>query len=89
MRKIKEAILTFRIEKKLSKRRILEIYLNIAVWGEGIFGIEAASRYYYNKAANEIAPIEATRLAAVLPNPLRTPQENLNMWRIALKLYMG
>ncbi len=69
IRKIKEAILTWRIENNLSKKRILEIYLNIAEWGEGIFGIEAASRHYYNKPALEISAEEAARLASVLPNP--------------------
>lgn len=71
VRKIKEAIITFRIERTLSKKRILEIYLNIAEWGEGIFGIEAASRYYYNKPASDLTPEEAARLASVLPNPRR------------------
>ncbi|MEW6117773.1 MAG: monofunctional biosynthetic peptidoglycan transglycosylase [Nitrospirota bacterium] len=71
IRKIKEAILTWRIEKKLSKRRILEIYLNVAEWGEGIFGIEAAARHYYGKPASALGPEEAARLASVLPNPRR------------------
>ncbi len=69
IRKIKEAILTWRIERTLSKKRILEIYLNAAEWGEGIFGIEAASRHYYGKPASALAPEEAARLASVLPNP--------------------
>jgi monofunctional biosynthetic peptidoglycan transglycosylase len=69
MRKIKEAILTWRIEKNISKRRILELYLNVAEWGEGIFGIEAASRRYYGKSAAELSADEAAHLAAVLPNP--------------------
>jgi monofunctional biosynthetic peptidoglycan transglycosylase len=55
----------------LSKRRILTIYLNIAEWGEGIFGIEAAARHYYGKSASELDPEESARLAAVLPNPRR------------------
>jgi monofunctional biosynthetic peptidoglycan transglycosylase len=69
LRKIKEAILTWRLEKNLSKRRILELYLNVAEWGEGIFGIEAASRHYYGKPATDLSADEAARLAAVLPNP--------------------
>ncbi|HCZ11513.1 MAG TPA: monofunctional biosynthetic peptidoglycan transglycosylase [Nitrospiraceae bacterium] len=69
VRKIKEAVLTWRIESTLSKRRILELYLNVAEWGEGIFGIEAASRHYYGKPASALAPEEAARLASVLPNP--------------------
>ena len=71
LRKVKEAILTWRIENNLSKRRILEIYLNVAEWGDGIFGIEAASRHYFGKSAAELAPMEAARLAVVLPNPLK------------------
>ena len=69
VRKIKEAVLTWRIESTLSKRRILELYLNVAEWGEGIFGIEAAARHYYGKSASALAPEEAARLASVLPNP--------------------
>lgn len=71
VRKIKEAIITWRIEKTLSKRRILEIYLNVAEWGDGIFGIEAAARHYYHKSAKNLTALEASRLAAVLPNPIR------------------
>ena len=71
LRKIKEAILTWRIENNLSKRRILELYLNVAEWGDGIFGIEAASRHYFGKSAAELTPMEAARLAVVLPNPLK------------------
>ena len=69
LRKLREAIITWRMEKVLSKRRILTIYLNIAEWGEGIFGIEAAARHYYGKSASELNPEESARLAAVLPNP--------------------
>ncbi|MGO9952632.1 MAG: monofunctional biosynthetic peptidoglycan transglycosylase [Dissulfurispiraceae bacterium] len=69
LRKIKEAILTWRLEKNLSKRRILELYLNVAEWGDGIFGIEAAARHYYGKPAANLSAEEAAHLAAVLPNP--------------------
>ncbi len=71
LRKAKEALLTWRLENTLSKRRILELYLNVAEWGDGIFGIEAASRHYFGKSAEELTPQEAARLAVVLPNPLR------------------
>ncbi len=71
IRKLKEAIITWRIEKTLSKRRILEIYLNVAEWGDGIFGIEAAARHYYHKSAKNLTAREASRLAAVLPNPIK------------------
>lgn len=69
VRKLREAILTWRIERNLSKKRILELYLNVAEWGKGIFGIEAASWYYYGKPASALDPDEAARLASVLPNP--------------------
>jgi monofunctional biosynthetic peptidoglycan transglycosylase len=71
VRKIQEAIITWRIERTLSKKRILEIYLNIAEWGEGIFGAEAASRHYFGKSASGLTPMEAARLASVLPNPIK------------------
>ncbi len=71
VRKLKEAILTWRLERNLSKRRIIEIYLNIAEWGDGIFGIEAASRHYFGKAAALLTAREAAALAVVLPSPLR------------------
>lgn len=71
LRKIKEAILTWRLERTLSKRRILEIYVNIAEWGDGIFGIEEAARHYYGVSAAKLTPRQASRLAAVLPNPVR------------------
>ena len=69
IRKISEAIITWRMEKVLSKKRILELYLNVAEWGEGIFGVDAASRHYYGKPSSELTPEEAARLVSVLPNP--------------------
>lgn len=70
VRKLREAVITWRMEKALSKKRILEIYLNVAEWGDrGIFGIEAAARHYYGKSASSLDPEEAARLASVLPNP--------------------
>ncbi|MBN1665301.1 MAG: monofunctional biosynthetic peptidoglycan transglycosylase [Deltaproteobacteria bacterium] len=69
VRKIKEAILTWRIERSLSKKRIIEIYLNVAEWGEGIFGIEMAARHHYGKSAASLTAAEAAKLATVLPNP--------------------
>ena len=70
-RKAKEAILTWRMEQTLSKRRILELYVNVAEWGDGIFGIEAAARHYFHKPASALTSMEAARLASVLPNPIR------------------
>jgi monofunctional biosynthetic peptidoglycan transglycosylase len=69
IRKLKEAILTWRLERALPKKRIMELYLNLVEWGEGIFGIETAARNYYGKPASALAPEESARLAAVLPNP--------------------
>jgi monofunctional biosynthetic peptidoglycan transglycosylase len=69
LRKMREAIITWRMEKVLPKRRILELYLNLVEWGNGIFGVEAASRHYYGKPSSELTPQEAARLATVLPNP--------------------
>jgi len=71
LRKLKEAILTWRLERNLSKRRIIEIYLNVVEWGDGLFGIETASRHYFAKSAADLTAREASRLAVVLPNPLR------------------
>lgn len=70
IRKIKEAILTWRLEKTLSKRRILELYVNVAEWGDGIFGIGQAARHYYGVSAARLTARQASRLAAILPNPI-------------------
>ncbi len=71
LRKMSEALITWRMEKVLPKKRILELYLNVVEWGEGIFGVEAASRHYYGKSSSQLTPVEATRLAAILPSPKR------------------
>ncbi len=71
LRKIREAVLAMQLEKNLSKKRILEIYLNVIEWGPGIYGIGAAARFYFNKTPAELNAEEAIRLASVLPNPLR------------------
>ena len=71
VRKIKEAILTWRLERQLSKRRIMELYLNVVEWGDGVFGIEAAARKHYGKSAAGLTAREAAELAAVIPNPRR------------------
>lgn len=77
VRKIQEAIITWRIEKTISKKRILELYLNIAEWGEGIFGAEAASKHHFGKSASQLTAMEAARLAACLPNPVKyNPSSN-------------
>lgn len=68
-RKVREAILAGRLERALSKEEILTVYLNIAEWGEGIVGAEAASRRYFAKAASDLNWAEAALLAGMLPNP--------------------
>ncbi|WP_233234079.1 monofunctional biosynthetic peptidoglycan transglycosylase [Bordetella sp. LUAb4] len=69
LRKGQELILTFMIEWVMTKQRILELYLNVAEWGVGIFGAEAASQHYFNVSAARLSPTQAARLAAMLPNP--------------------
>jgi monofunctional biosynthetic peptidoglycan transglycosylase len=71
MRKGLEAGLTVGIETVWSKKRILTVYLNIAEFGDGVFGVEAASQRYFNKPASRLSLSEAALLAAVLPNPIR------------------
>jgi monofunctional glycosyltransferase len=71
IRKLKEVAITLMMERVLTKQRILELYLNIIEWGRGIFGIEAASRTYFGKSTSALTIDEATRLAAVIPSPLR------------------
>jgi len=70
IRKVKEAILTWRLERTLSKRRILELYVNIAEWGDGIFGIGQAARHYYGVSPAKLSAQQASKLAAILPNPI-------------------
>lgn len=69
LRKIREIIVARRLEENLTKSRILELYLNIVEWGDGIYGAEAASRYYFGKSALNLNLAEATLLASMLPNP--------------------
>lgn len=68
-RKIEEAVITLMLENVMSKRRILEIYLNKIEWGNGVFGAEAASRHYYGISASALTAQQAARLAAMVPNP--------------------
>ncbi len=71
LRKLKEAIITWRLEQALTKRRILELYVNVVEWGNGIFGAEVASQRYFGKPASLLTAEEASKLAAILPNPIR------------------
>jgi monofunctional biosynthetic peptidoglycan transglycosylase len=68
-RKGQEAVITLMLENVMSKRRIMEIYLNVIEWGNGVFGAEAAIRHYYGASASSINAEQAARLAAMIPNP--------------------
>jgi monofunctional biosynthetic peptidoglycan transglycosylase len=70
-RKGQEAVITWMLESALSKRRILELYLNYAEWGEGVFGAEAAARHHFGVSAAALDAQQAAWLAAVLPSPRR------------------
>jgi monofunctional glycosyltransferase len=68
-RKAEEAMITVMLEATMSKRRIFEIYLNVIEWGNGIFGAEAAAKYYYHTSAKNLSEEQAAMLAAMVPNP--------------------
>ena len=68
-RKGQEALITVMIEQLMDKRRILEMYLNVIEWGEGVFGAEAAARHYYGASAMSLGPEASARMAAMVPNP--------------------
>jgi monofunctional biosynthetic peptidoglycan transglycosylase len=70
-RKGEEALITWMLESTLSKRRILELYLNFAELGEGIFGAEAAARHHFGVSAAALTPEQSAWLAAILPSPMR------------------
>ena len=70
-RKAQEAVLTYLLEATLDKRRILELYLNHVEWGEGVFGAQAAARHYFRVDADRLGPMQAARLAVMLPAPRR------------------
>jgi monofunctional biosynthetic peptidoglycan transglycosylase len=70
-RKIREFVVTYWLEQELSKKRILEIYLNVIEWGDGIYGCEAAAERYYGKSAADLSEAEAAGLAAMIPSPRR------------------
>jgi len=86
-RKGQEALITVMIEQLMDKRRILEIYLNVIEWGDGVFGAEAAARHYYGTSAAAVSPEAAARLAAIVPNP-RFYDRNRNTPWIAKKSQM-
>jgi len=69
LRKALEAMMTPVVEAVWSKHRILEVYLNVAEFGRGVFGVEAAAQHYFGVSAAKLTPMQAARLAAVLPDP--------------------
>ena len=69
LRKAQELVITYMLEFAMSKDRILELYLNLAEWGVGVFGCEAAAQHYYGITAAKLAPLQSARLAAMLPRP--------------------
>ncbi|MEQ1645249.1 MAG: biosynthetic peptidoglycan transglycosylase, partial [Pyrinomonadaceae bacterium] len=82
LRKGREAVYTYFMERQLSKKRILEIYLNVIEWGDGIYGAEAASRNYFNKSASSLTAAEAAYLSAMIPSPLNVFNPSKNKKRV-------
>ncbi len=82
LRKGREALYTYFLERELSKKRILEVYLNVIEWGDGIYGAEAASRHYFRKSASNLSREEAAYLAAMVPSPLNVFNPDKNKKRV-------
>jgi monofunctional biosynthetic peptidoglycan transglycosylase len=78
LRKAEEALITLMIETLWDKQRILEVYLNVVEWGNGLFGAEAAARRYYGVSAAQLGPEQAARLAVMLPNPRKFERAGLS-----------
>jgi monofunctional biosynthetic peptidoglycan transglycosylase len=83
IRKGQEAIVTIMLERMLTKRRILEIYLNVIEWGDGVYGAEAAAQRYFRKSASSLTPNEAAFLSAMIPNPRTVFNPQVNPRRVA------
>jgi monofunctional biosynthetic peptidoglycan transglycosylase len=83
LRKGQEAALTIMLERTLTKRRILEIYLNVIEWGDGIYGAEAAAQRYFRKSASGLSASEAAYLSAMIPNPRTVFNPQVNPRRVA------
>jgi monofunctional biosynthetic peptidoglycan transglycosylase len=81
LRKLKEVVIARQLEENLSKRRILEIYLNVVEWGRNIYGAEAAARFYFGKSAASLDPLESATLAALLPSPRNSKERNITSRR--------
>ena len=82
LRKLREAVITYKMEQTLTKNRILELYLNIVEWGPGIFGAQAASKYHFGVSADALNSSQAATLAAILPNPLTVYNPKKNPARV-------
>ncbi|MEP6945583.1 MAG: transglycosylase domain-containing protein [Acidobacteriota bacterium] len=82
MRKGREAVYTYFLERDLSKKRILELYLNVIEWGDGIYGAEAASRFYFKKSASDLTKDDAAFLSAMIPSPLNVFNPAKNRKRV-------
>lgn len=82
LRKGREAVYTYFLERELSKKRILEIYLNVIEWGDGIYGAEAASRNYFKKSASDLTREDAAFLSAMIPSPLNVFNPAKNRKRV-------
>jgi monofunctional biosynthetic peptidoglycan transglycosylase len=83
LRKGQEAVITYFMERNLSKKRILEIYLNVIEWGDGLYGAEAASQYYFHKPAANLNAREGAFLSAIIPGPLNALNPQINPRRVA------
>lgn len=81
LRKAKEIIIAWQLERALPKRRIFEIYLNVIEWGRNVYGAEAAARHYFGKAAADLDALEAATLAAMLPSPRNVREKSLTYRR--------
>ena len=80
VRKAKEAVLAAKLERSLSKRRILALYLNVAEWGDGVFGVEAGARRRFGVPAADLTPAQAAVLASMLPAPRRVDLSHPSTW---------
>jgi monofunctional biosynthetic peptidoglycan transglycosylase len=94
VRKIRETALAFQLEKHLTKKRILELYLNVIEWGDSVYGAEAAARFHFAVPASDLSLSQSIRLASVLPNPRRfspldnrTRRLNRKRHRIAYRIF--
>ena len=82
LRKLHEALITWEMERILGKRRILELYLNVIEWGDGIYGAEAASRHYFDSSASSLSPDQGAFLSAIIPNPRASFNPTLHKQRV-------